>query len=144
MRERSRRKKERRRSSTAVSGGGSGVRRRLHLGPVVLDSDRRSLSRSDEYSVSGQVWVFGSATVWVRLGSRKVRSTPGHKQPKLVKGEAVRFGQRFGSSGLVRFNFGMVDSVKPSQLGQPGQLSESTRSTQLTRSTQSTFLALQH
>uniref|UniRef100_A0A251RXN1 Uncharacterized protein n=1 Tax=Helianthus annuus TaxID=4232 RepID=A0A251RXN1_HELAN len=50
MRERSRREKERRRSSTAVSGGGSGVRRRLHLGPVVLDSDWRSLSRSDEYS----------------------------------------------------------------------------------------------
>ncbi|KAM0010074.1 hypothetical protein Hdeb2414_s0081g00780411 [Helianthus debilis subsp. tardiflorus] len=37
------------------------------------------------------------------------------------------------SCGLVR-QFGSVDSVKPSQLGQHGQ----TKSTQLTRSTQST------
>ncbi|KAF5772930.1 hypothetical protein HanRHA438_Chr13g0593681 [Helianthus annuus] len=35
----------------------------------------------------------------------------------------------------------LVDSVKPSQLGQPGQLRVSTQSTQLTRSNQSTVLA---
>ncbi|MFS7986635.1 hypothetical protein Hanom_Chr11g01012641 [Helianthus anomalus] len=87
-------------------------------------------------SVVGQPW-FGS--VRGKSGQHQVTSSQSWSKVRLTG-----FGQRFRSSGLVRLSFGMVDSVKPSQHGQPGQLIESTRSTQLTRSTQSTFLAFQH